>query len=55
MMELLSQPTPDDAVSLSDMTKAELLEYAHEHGITGVNSSMLKADIYAVIAAAEGM
>lgn len=34
------------------MTKAELLSYAQEHGITGVNSSMLKADIFAVIAAA---
>lgn len=36
------------------MTKNELLAYAQEHGITGVNSSMLKADIFAVIAAAIG-
>jgi hypothetical protein len=31
------------------MTKAQLLEYAAEHGIEGVNSSMLKADIIATI------
>ncbi len=52
MIELLSQPAPADAVDLSSMTKNELLAYAQEHGITGVNSSMLKADIFAVIAAA---
>lgn len=52
MIELLSQPASADAVDLSGMTKAELLDYAAAHGITGVNSSMLKADIYAVIAAA---
>lgn len=34
------------------MTKAELLAYAEAQGIEGVNSSMRKADIYAVIAAA---
>jgi hypothetical protein len=31
------------------MTKAQLLDYADEHGIEGVNSSMLKADILAKI------
>jgi hypothetical protein len=31
------------------MTKAELLEYAEQNGIDGVNSSMLKADIYNII------
>ena len=31
------------------MTKAELLAYAEEHGIEGVSSSMLKADIYQTI------
>ena len=46
------KPEPDDAVALNDMTKAELLAYAEEHGIEGVSSSMLKADIYAVILAA---
>lgn len=35
------------------MTKAQLLAYAAEHGITGVSGSMLKADIYAAIIAAE--
>ena len=33
----------------SAMTKAQLLAYAEEHGIEGVSSSMLKADILAVI------
>jgi hypothetical protein len=31
------------------MTKAQLLAYASNNGITGVSSSMLKADILAVI------
>ena len=35
------------------MTKAELAEYADENGIDGVSSSMLKADMIAVIRAAE--
>lgn len=43
---------PTDNVDLSSMTKAELLEYAEQNGIEGVNSSMLKADIYAAILAA---
>ena len=41
-------------MALSDMTKAELLAYAEAHGIEGVRGSMLKADIYAAILAAEG-
>lgn len=45
-------PAPSDAVNLDDMTKAELLAFASEHGIEGVSSSMLKADIYAAIKAA---
>lgn len=36
-------------MTLENMTKPELLAYAEEHGIEGVSSSMLKADIYAVI------
>lgn len=40
---------PADDVILDSMTKAQLLEYAAERGIAGVNSSMLKADILAVI------
>ena len=31
------------------MTKAQLLEFAAEHGITGLSNSMLKADIIAAI------
>lgn len=34
------------------MTKNELLEYAEAHGISGVSSSMTKAEILAVIEAA---
>lgn len=48
----MAEPS-DDAVDLSQMTKAELLAYAAEHGISGVNSSMLKADIYNAIVNAE--
>lgn len=51
-MSLLAEPSAD-AVDLSSMTKAELLAYAAEHGIEGVSSSMLKADIYSVIINAE--
>lgn len=35
------------------MTQAELLAYAQARGIEGVSSSMLKADIYAAVVAAE--
>ena len=45
-------PKPED-VNLDGMTKAQLLAYAAEKGITGVSSSMLKADILAAIKAAE--
>ena len=41
------EPAAD--VDLSSMTKAELLEYAEANGIGGVNSSMLKAEIYETI------
>ena len=47
------EPAADENVALSDMTKAELLAYAEARGIGGVSSSMLKADIYAAIVAAE--
>lgn len=40
---------PSDDIDISSMTKAQLLAYAEEHGISGVDSSMLKADIYTVI------
>lgn len=36
------------------MTKAELLAYAQAHGIPGVSSAMLKADILAATKVAEG-
>lgn len=35
------------------MTKSELLAYAEHHGVSGVNSAMLKADILAAIKGAE--
>ena len=38
---------------MEDMTKQELLDYAEAHGISGVSSSMTKAEIIAVIEAAE--
>lgn len=47
MISLLSEPADD--VDFDSMTKAELLAYANENGIDGVNSSMLKADILTVI------
>ena len=34
---------------MTDMTKNELLAYAEEHGISGVSSSMTKAEILEVI------
>lgn len=40
---------PTDDVDLASMTKAQLLEYAEANGIEGVDSSMLKADIYNTI------
>ncbi len=40
---------PTDDVDLASMTKAELIAFAEENGIDGVDSSMLKAEIYAVI------
>ena len=46
-MTLSNEPAGD--VDLSSMTKAELLEYAKANGIEGVDSSMLKADIYNTI------
>ncbi len=47
-MSLLNEPAYD----VESMTKAELLAFADEYGIEGVNSSMLKADILAVIKSA---
>lgn len=41
--------TPD----LSSMTKTQLLDYAEQTGVTGVRSSMTKAQIVAAIEGAE--
>lgn len=41
-------------VDLDAMTKAQLLQYAEDHGISGLSSSMLKADIIAAIKGAMG-
>lgn len=43
----MNEPASD--ADLSSMTKAELLSFAEANGITGVSSSMLKADIYNTI------
>ena len=43
------EPASEDSVDLDSMTKAQLLEYAEANGIEGVSSSMLKAEILAVI------
>lgn len=47
----MDKPAEDD-VDFDNMTKSELLEFAEANGIDGVDSSMLKADILAVIKAA---
>ncbi|MCD8211403.1 MAG: hypothetical protein LUC17_00030 [Oscillospiraceae bacterium] len=48
---------PDESApelaNLSAYTKAELLDYAAERGVSGVSGSMRKADIIAVIEGAE--
>ena len=38
-----------DDVDLNSMTKAELLAYAEENGITGLSDSMTKDEIIAAI------
>jgi hypothetical protein len=45
----LIEPASETAVDFDSMTKAQLLEYAKENGIEGVSSSMLKAEILAII------
>lgn len=47
MTTLSIKPTVED--DLSSMTKAQLLEYAEENGINGIDRSMLKAEIYEII------
>lgn len=46
---VVEDDTSDDDEDIDSMTKAQLLEYAAEHGIDGVSSRMLKADILEVI------
>jgi len=46
--------TPEAQPNLDAMTKSELLQYAADHGIGGLSSSMLKADIIAAIKGAMG-
>ncbi len=48
----MREPAPE-AVDLDGMTKAELLDYAQDNGISGVNGGMLKADILAEIKGAK--
>ena len=47
----MDKPAEND-VDFDNMTKAELLDFAEVYGIDGVDSSMLKADILAVVKAA---
>lgn len=44
--------TQDDTPDFEQMTKAELIAYAEENNIDGVNESMTKAEIIAIIEAA---
>lgn len=37
------------APDFSDMTKSQLVDYAHEHEVSGVNSRMTKAAILEVL------
>lgn len=45
----MAMASPEDAVDLSAMTKAQLLAYAADHGVSGVSSSMTKARIIEAI------
>lgn len=47
-MALSAQPDPETP-DFDSMTKVELLAYAEQNGVEGVNSAMLKADILAAI------
>lgn len=44
----VDKPAPE-TVDFDGMTKAQLLEYAKENGISGVSAAMNKADILAVV------
>lgn len=46
---MIGVQTTASAVDLSKMTKAQLLSYAEESGISGVSGSMTKAQIIGTI------
>lgn len=46
---LTDDSTAPGAVDFDGMTKAQLLEYAKENGISGVSAAMNKADILAAV------
>lgn len=46
--------SPETQPNLESMTKADLLQFAADHGIEGLSSSMLKADMIAAIKGAMG-
>jgi len=43
-----------ETLDLEKMTKAQLIAFASEHGISGLNDRMLKADIIVAIKEAMG-
>jgi len=43
-----------ETLDLEKMTKSQLITFAGEHGISGLNDRMLKADIIAAIKEAMG-
>ena len=43
-----------EMLDLEKMTKAQLIAFASEHGISGLNDRMLKADIIVAIKEAMG-
>ena len=49
MAALTAEDAAPEAVDLDGMTKEQLLEYAKEHGISGVSAAMKKADILEAI------
>ena len=53
IIEAFSMSAPE-MLGLEKMTKAQLLVFAEEHGISGLNDRMLKADIIAAIQEAMG-
>lgn len=40
---------PTDNPDIDSMTKAELIKYAHNNGISGVSNQMTKAEIYDIV------